>query len=289
MLKIQSSGKSCGAIVTGIDFEKKFTDNEIKTVIEAIYEYKCLVIKNQNFTYSGYKRFGQEWGELIMHMLDYLRVPNFPEMMIIGNTEKKDKDDAIRNGAAVWHSDGTYIKDSTTITMLHAKKTPVNGGETLVADLMSAYEDLDEILKKEINELEALHFYGKAEFDNDEHLPAPIKTDKQKKTNPICKKPIVLKHPYSGKKSLYGITHSPFKIIGKTDKETKQILKTLKDFSTQKKYIFTHKYEVGDVLLFDNLTTMHRAKSEIDFIKKDESNARLLWRLSCKGKPRLIN
>ena len=45
------------------------------------------------------------------------------------------KDDAIRNGASVWHSDGTYIPDSTTITMLHAKKVPVNGGETLIADL----------------------------------------------------------------------------------------------------------------------------------------------------------
>ncbi len=289
MLKIEPSNQSCGAIVSGIDFEKGFTDNEIKSVIEAIYEYKCLVIKKQNFTYSGYKKFGSEWGDLIKHMLDYLRVPDFPEMMIIGNTEKKDQDEAIRNGASVWHSDGTYIPESTTITMLHAKKTPVSGGETLVADLVKAYEDLDENLKKEINDLEALHFYGKAEFDDDEHLPAPIRTDKQEKTNPICKKPIVLKHPFSGKKSLYGITHSPFKILGKTDSETKTILKKLKDFATQSKYIFSHKYEVGDVLLFDNLTTMHRAKSEIDFVKEDESNARLLWRLSCKGKPRLIN
>ena len=69
----------------------------------------------------------------------------------------------------------------------------------------------------------------------------------------------------------------------------KSVLKELKDFSTQEKYIFSHTYEVGDVLLFDNLTTMHRAKNEIDYVKKDESNARLLWRLSCKGKPRLIN
>ena len=140
MLKIDPTNKSCGAIITGIDFEKDFTDLEMKKVINAIYEYKCLVIKNQNFTYSGYKKFGSEWGELIKHMLDYLRVPDFPEMMIIGNTEEKDQDDAIRNGAAVWHSDGTYIKDSTTITMLHAKKTPEHGGETLVADLIKAYE-----------------------------------------------------------------------------------------------------------------------------------------------------
>ena len=85
MLKIKTSDQPCGAIISGIDFEEGFSDSEIKEVIEAIYEYKCLVIKNQNFTYSGYKRFGSEWGELIRHMLDYLRVPDFPEMMIIGN------------------------------------------------------------------------------------------------------------------------------------------------------------------------------------------------------------
>ena len=98
-----------------------------------------------------------------------------------------------------------------------------------------------------------------------------------------------MKHPYSGKKSLYGITHSPFKILGKSEAKTKEILRTLKDFSTQEKYIYSHKYEIGDVLLFDNFTTMHRAKENIDFVNEKRTNSRLLWRLSCKGKPRLLN
>ena len=92
----------------------------------------------------------------------------------------------------------------------------------------------------------------------------------------------------TGKKSLYGITHSPFKILGKSEAKTKCILKRLKDFATQKKYIYSHKYEVLDMLWFDNFTTMHSAKSNIDFVNESKSNARLLWRLSCKGKPRLF-
>ena len=286
---INKTSSSCGAIVTGINLEKGFSNDQMTTLLNAIYEHKCLVIKNQNFSHKGYKRFGSEWGILIKHMLEYLRAPSFPELMVIGNTEKKDEDDAIRNGAAVWHSDGTYIADSTTITMLHAKEVPIDGGETLIADLVSAYYDLDKNLKDEIENLKALHFYGKAEFDKDEHVPAPIRTKEQKEANPICEKPLVMKHPYSGKKSLYGITHSPFKIIGKSEVETKQILKKLKDFATQEKYIYCHKYEVGDVLLFDNFTTMHRAKANINVVNKTRTNSRLLWRLSCKGKPRLLN
>ena len=63
------------------------------TLLNAIYEHKCLVIKNQNFSHKGYKRFGSEWGILIKHMLEYLRAPSFPELMVIGNTEKKDEED----------------------------------------------------------------------------------------------------------------------------------------------------------------------------------------------------
>lgn len=94
--------------------------------------------------------------------------------------------------------------------MLHAKEVPIDGEVTLIADLVSAYEDLEEEFKKEIKDSKALHFYGKAEFDQDEHVPVPIKTKEQKEANPICEKPIVMKHPISAKKSLYGITHSYF-------------------------------------------------------------------------------
>ena len=100
MLKIEKTNKSCGAIVSGINFEKGFSDNIIKTLIEAIYEHKCLVIKNQNFTYEGYKKFASEWGDLIKHMLDYLRVPNFPEMMVIGTEDSNIDLESILTGAS---------------------------------------------------------------------------------------------------------------------------------------------------------------------------------------------
>ena len=134
-------------------------------------------------------------------MLDYLRVPSFPELMVIGNTKKKDQDEATRNGVAVWHSDGTYINNSNIITMLHAKEVPIDGGEILIADLVSAYEGLEEEFKKEIQDLKVLYFYGKAEFDQDEYVPVPIKTKEQKEENSTCEKPIVMKHPISGAKS----------------------------------------------------------------------------------------
>lgn len=88
-MNIKKTASFCGAIITGINLEEGFKDDQIYSLLNVVYKYKCLVIKNQKFSCKGYKRFGSEWGTLIQHMLDYLRVPSFPELMVIGNIETK--------------------------------------------------------------------------------------------------------------------------------------------------------------------------------------------------------
>jgi len=289
MMIIEPTGSACGAVVKGIDLNNQVSDSKMGKLVWALYEHRCLVIKNQKLTKESYYKFASEWGELIKHVLDYLRMPDYPEMMAIGNTEEKDKDDAVRNGAAVWHTDGSYIEDPTTVTMLYAVHVPKNGGETLVADMVAAYEDLDPYLKDELEKLTAKHYYGRAQFDPDEHRPVPIRTQQQATTNAVCEKPLVLTHPVAGHKALYAVAHSPFGINGKTKEETLSLLAKLKAHATQSKFIYSHRYEVGDILLFDNLSTMHRAKEQTDAAKTpDSDNARLLWRLSAKGIPNII-
>ena len=190
MLVIEPTGSACGALVKGIDLNKPIPPTLMEKLVWALYQHRCLVIKNQELTKESYYRFASQWGELIQHVLDYLRMPDYPEMMAIGNTEEKDKDDAVRNGAAVWHTDGSYIEDPTTVTMLYAIQVPINGGETLVADMVAAYEALDPNLKSNLEKLTAKHYYGRAQFDPDEHRPVPIRTKEQATTNAVCEKPL---------------------------------------------------------------------------------------------------
>ena len=289
MVVIEPTGSACGALVKGIDLNKPIPPTLMEKLVWALYQHRCLVIKNQKLTRESYYQFASQWGELIQHVLDYLRMPDYPEMMAIGNTEEKDKDDAVRNGAAVWHTDGSYIEDPTTVTMLYAIKIPKTGGETLVADMVAAYEALDPNLKSNLEKLTAKHYYGRAQFDPDEHRPVPIRTKKQATTNAVCEKPLILKHPISGHKALYAVAHSPFEIIGKTKEETLSLLSMLKTHATKSQFVYSHRYEVGDILLFDNLSTMHRAKEQTNAADTpDSDNARLLWRLSAKGTPKVI-
>jgi alpha-ketoglutarate-dependent taurine dioxygenase len=225
---------------------------------------------------------------LIRHVLDYLRMPGYPEMMAIGNTETKDKDEGVRNGAAVWHTDGSYIEDPTTVTMLHARRVPRTGGETMIADMVRAYEALDPALRVEVDQMTALHYYGRAQFDPDEHVPTPIKTGAQATANAVCEKPLVLTHPVSGHRALYAVAHSPFRINGMTEAKSRRFLARLKAHATAPRFVHAHRYAVGDILIFDTLSTMHRAKHQTDAADNpDADNARLLWRLSAKGLPKV--
>lgn len=287
MPNIRPTGGACGAIVTGIDLARPPDDALMLELTNALYEYRCIVIKNQNLTRDAYYRFAGEWGVLIRHVVDRLRTPGYPEMMTIGNTEAKDRDPKVRNGAVAWHTDGGYIEDPTTVTMLHARRAPKNGGETLVADMVAAYEALEPAAREEVDGLVARHFYGGGAVGEDELAAVPM-TQEAKRAAKDVAKPLVLTHPITGHRALYAVAQTPFKLEGKSEAESAAILHRLKTHATDPKFVYEHRYEVGDVLIFDTLSTLHRAKGEIDPAQSEEAdNARLLWRLSAKGRPRV--
>ena len=117
MLVIEPTGSACGALVKGIDLNKPISPTLMEKLVWALYQHRCLVIKNQELTKESYYQFASQWGELIQHVLDYLRMPDYPEMMAIGNTEEKDKDDAFFKAAELISTGeviGTVLSRSET-------------------------------------------------------------------------------------------------------------------------------------------------------------------------------
>ena len=287
MVDIQPTGGACGAIVRDVDLAVDIGDALMRALTDALYQHRCLIIKDQTLTREAYYRFAAEWGELIRHVVENLRTPGYPEMMTIGNTEAKDRDDALRNGAVAWHTDGAYIEAPTTVTMLHARRVPKVGGETMIADMVAAYDGLDPGLKAEVDRMSARHFYGGGAVGDDEQSASPMRPEVARATKDVAK-PLVLAHPVTGRRALYAVAQTPTRIEGMSMDESTKLLARLKAHATQPGFVYEHRHEVGDILIFDTLSTLHRAKSRIDAADTPEANnARLLWRLSAKGLPKV--
>ena len=129
-----------GANLCGIDLNKTITPSLMKTLTDALYEHRVIIIKNQKPTKARYLEFGRSWGTPIPHVLDHMRMPGYPELLAVGNTEKKDSSSDIRNGAALWHTDQSYERQPASATMLYSILVPSIGGQTKLADMSAAYD-----------------------------------------------------------------------------------------------------------------------------------------------------
>ena len=282
-LNIAATGGNFGAQITGCAVESDIDCASFRALTQALYDHRMLVIRRQKLSEPDYLRFGTMWGEPIPHVLDHMRMPGFPQMMTVGNTEERDRDALIRNGAALWHTDQSYERVPASATMLYCLMAPAHGGQTQFCDMRGAYEALDESTRARIDTLEVAHKYGAGKRRADEPPVNPIINEGQNRHVPVTHHPLVMAHPITGTRALYALGHGAHGIKDMEDDEADALLEELKEHCVQPRFIHSHTYEVGDVVIWDTLQTMHRA-TPIDIASKLD-DSRLLWRISVRGKP----
>ena len=276
-----------GAEVRGADLREPLTHDVMRILADELYESRVLVIKDQALDQATYLAFGRWWGTPIPHVLDHMRMPGYPELLAVGNTEEKDRKIEIRNGAALWHTDQSYEAVPASATMLYSILAPRIGGQTRFVNMVAAYDALDDAMKDRIDDLEVAHLYGAGKLLDDEFIASPLKTGTQVDRVPTCYHPLVLRHPVTGRKGLYATGQSSFAIRNMEDPEAVALLWKLKMHAIQGQFVYTHRYEVGDIVLFDTLSTMHAA-TPIEVAEPAEKDTRrLLWRISVRGLPRV--
>ncbi len=276
-----------GAEIIGIDLNNSLNDESWRILTNALYENRIIVIRNQNLDKATYFQFGQNLGEPIPHVLNHLRMPDYPAMMVVGNTDEKDKTEAIRNGTVLWHTDQSYEAVPASATMLHAIKVPQTGGRTQICNMVKAYEDLDHDTKMRLETLQVAHQYGRGKLRPEEFRASPIMTSEQQEKLPTFYHPLVMPHPITGLKALYAVGQTSYAIKGMEDDEAIALLEQLKDHVLQEKYIYRHKYRVGDIAIWDTFQTLH--SGEMIDVATGESDARLMWRISVRGKPAIYH
>ena len=195
--------------------------------------------------------------------------------MQIGNLEVNGKARAMyTNASSDWHIDDLYKANPNEATALFAVRTPSSGGDTLFTGLRAAYEALDDAIKEKIKHLRCFYSMQRldAQFRRRDVNRTPL-TEVTIAANPPVSHPLVRVHPVTGKKGLLFSPEAMTRIEGMPEEASQGLAKTLADHALSRRFQYRHKWTDGDFLIWDNLSTMHRA-TEFDA----ENELRLLYR-----------
>ena len=282
MLSLRPLDGSFGRAVHGVDIRSDLSESDFRSLCDALYEHRLIVLKGQQCNEEQYIAFGRRWGEPITHIFDDDRVPGHAELLTIGNTGQHQRDALTRNSSAYWHTDHAYEAEIATATMLYAVEVPDSGGETRFADQKAAYDELDAATKLQVAGLKAMHFYAATAGRDGESACAPLREEQAVLVPPVRHR-LVREHFVTGAKALYAVAGTAFAIEGLPDEEAQALIAELKAHAIQEKFVYEHRYEVGDIAIWDTQMTLHCGKP-ID-LPKGPGTERVLWRICVRGHP----
>ena len=269
--------KPFGAVVT--DIELSDLNDEIFSLIQAaLLKYGFLLFPTQFLSDQENIEFGQRFGEL-----EFGASPmSNQEKLAEGHYEKIFSIESQRMrtnvGNEAWHTDSTYKPISSKCAMLSAVTVPTEGGETELADMRAGYAALDQAMRDHIENLSAYHSTQYSQANDLGDFP-PQDTDSIYHGEAYLR-PLVKVHPETGIKNLFVGRHA-FGIPGLTRIESRQLLKELLEFVvSEPSRVFSHKWQPGDTLLWDNRALLHRARSY------DYGSARVLTGTRVAGDPK---
>ncbi len=253
------------AQASGVDITQPLSQEEIKDINAAMNTYAVLVWKNQPLSQAQQIAFSESFGPLDIGLkrvfkrkerLDDERLIDISNVDLNGELHRRDSPKNLSSFAnQLWHSDSSFMSPKAAYSMLHALVIPSEGGNTEFCDLRAAYDALPANLKQEIKDLSAEHYalHTRIVLGDDAY------TDEQKKAIPPAVWPLVMKHPGSQRSVLFVGVHA-HKIIDWPIAEARIFLSDLLEHATQRRFVYEHQWEVGDMVMWDNRSTLHRGR-----------------------------
>jgi len=253
-LQIRPLQKTFGAEVSGLDLSQPLDLQTIAELKSLWHKYELLLFRKQTMDEANIVSFSKQFGDLEIHIRKEFLSQKSPEILYVSNMTKEGKPVGILADSEVgWHYDQIYLPRPAVGSFLFSVKLPSSGGETSFSDMSAAYEALPQSIKNAIDGKKAVQSY---EAFNALYS-VPTSTEQKKKT-PDIEHPLVRVHPYSGKKALYICPGMTTQIIGIDKSTSDDLLQELFDWSTKPEFVYTHVWQLGDGLLWDNACTMHR-------------------------------
>jgi taurine dioxygenase len=265
-MHIIPSGQTLGARIEDIDLAESLSSADFRTILRALGQYGVLCFPGQTFGTPDFRAFAMRFGDLEVNVANLFHEPDFPDIMILSNQLRPDGTPVGLNDAGQgWHTDMSYSKDIALANVLHAQAVPIrNGksvGETQFRNMHAAYEELPDSIKHKIEGRTATHDFEKF-WEVMRQRPGSRRnklTDEQKRKKPPVSQPLVRIHPLTGRKVLYANPGYTMWIDGMDRAESDLITEYLFRHQERADFLYSHHWTVGDVLMWDNIGTVHNA------------------------------
>ena len=253
------------AEASGIDLARPLADANRKAINAAMAAHAVLVFRDQPLTAQQQIAFATSFGPLDIGLkrvfqrkerLEDERLIDISNVDAEGAVSKRDSPKNLSNFAnQLWHSDSSFMRPRAAYSMLHALVLPSWGGNTEFADLRAAYDALDARTRADVEGLEAEHYALHTRL----LLGDEAYTDAQKAAMEPVVWPLVDTHAGSGRKLLFVGVHAR-RIVGWPTAEGRMLLSDLLEHATQRERVYVHEWQVGDLVIWDNRSTLHRGR-----------------------------
>lgn len=265
-LDLEPVGEEFVARATGVDLARPLGEQDRQAIVAACDRYAVLVFPGQHLTAEELVRFGNAFGEvdttlqkkLLNHVQNRLGMDTVTDISNVdaeGRVAGPDHWQTITTvGNRFWHSDGSYKDLPIRYSILNAVTAVEYGGETQYADLRAAYDSLDDVTRDLIADKVGVFW----SHNTRDWLKIPD-TEAERSAFPKARWPLVRTHPGSGRKVLW-CDSKVWAIEGLPLPEGRALAHELIEHIGRREHVYSHKWQPGDLVMYDNRATVHRGR-----------------------------
>lgn len=245
-----------GVEIMGVDV-RNANPETLQQVASALGNHGAVLIRGQSLSPQDQLKFTSAFGDPAPNPRKQWVYPGVPEIYVISNRMVDGKYIGEAEAGTAWHTDLNYAQRPAAYTFLYALEVPDEGSDTLLADTCAAYRALSPERQAELSGMTVHHSYANLAVRAQREL-----TEEERRDYPDVFHPLVRTHPVDGRKTLWGLSSTTPNGIVDMPKETgKALINELLAFATQEQFVYRHRWQVGDILIWDNRCTLHTGTS----------------------------
>lgn len=274
-LELRPLSEHTGAEALGVDLRQPLSSSDRDRLAQAFVRHSVLVVRNQALGPQDLLRAVQQFGTVFRQHNTRFSLPECPQIHYISNQDRYPDGSRYIPGAG-YHTDHSNAERPPKATVLHAVELPGSGGDTQFVNMHVAYERLPDALRERIKPLRAVHVY-QSRHSARKLMALPAKVERGEVPDETVH-PIVRTHPESGRKAIYINPIRIDRIETLDETSSLQLLDELLNHSVREEHEYRHRWQTGDVTMWDNRCLLHKANGDYDM-----SQTRYLYRVMLEG------